>query len=392
MLAIQEYLSSFESIEQGNSFLDKKCNICATKERHSFLNEYLFLYKSRTGFADSILNREATGLILNTKREVVCRTPLFPLYIKSWSDPRITYGTKSFAYEIEDGTPVMVFNYKNDWHISTPDSIDGTILLDQGDHKSSPRYEVIFLMNKLFGRWQEVFKSENDPNKCYYFELVGTGVDRIRKYNRKELILVSIIDKVSGEEELNSVLDFNDTYGLSNPDFLLVDNRVHAENFHKFSHIYSKGTVLVDEKGERFQQNSRLYSALRIALMVGRLDPGGVSAQLVNVARECKDSKSLETVKEDFPQYKEALEGISKAKQALSFEITKAYTADKSEFLKRIQEKTPELDVLRPGLVKFITGSISSREGVINSISSHQLLKYVGHKFPELTTKSFWRP
>jgi len=301
MLAIQEFISSFDSINEAAPWLKSKLGILV-KEGNLF-GKPLWQCSSARG-AEDLISRECDGLVMDRNAKTVCLPPLRPKLLKDIHDSRVDW-SKVHMMEREEGMRVMVFFYDESWHICTDRSVSGndSIKVDK-NITSTIRFELITRMNRDFGNWQAVFDYPDNDNYCFIFNYNWEYSNGVAAPKKPTLTLERITDRLLEKEiESDEVSTFAEMFGFERPVSVLIHGTSLPSEKEKVNRLVSPlamGIEITDSTGEKYFLSNKLYNSLYVAKLASS---NVLPIHILNITRNCRDSKDLEKVKRTLPKF-----------------------------------------------------------------------------------------
>lgn len=278
MLAIQEYISLFPNIEKANKHLTENLYIRIKKE--SLLvpesipsgqscdeTVYLYNYHPTKSPRDNSIVEECNGLILNTDAEIV--SMLFPrIYsIHEKHAPEMEW-ERARAELQADGVLVVVFNYKDKWHIQTRTSVRAVESMKV--HNISICTGAISILDAMFEDKKGPFypfEKCDEKNFCYVFELVSPYNKYITPYYDQNLILLAVFDKkrlieMSDEWVNQFQRNYCDGWMFARPRAYGVKTAKDVLELTGYMEAEQKGFIIVDQMSNRVKIKNPVYRAL----------------------------------------------------------------------------------------------------------------------------------
>lgn len=294
MLAVQEFISSFDNMETAALWLKKKVGVIATQE--TILGTSIWQLRSAKG-AEDLISRESDGLILDDKGEILCMVPKRPILIANMDDERLDH-SDMLVVEKKEGVRVMVFFLRDSWHVATEESAAGQhIIKIEKNISSTVRFEVISKLNVDYGSWHAVFDSADDDNLCYIFNYNWPYREGVDIVSEPTLTLETIINRITGlEEEQVVVYEFAKMFGF---DVLTELSLIKKEEMHKVLHTFSTGIEFRKRNGERFFLSNRLYNSLYVAKIAGAAI---LPVHILNIVRNIRNDVDMKMVKTKYPK------------------------------------------------------------------------------------------
>lgn len=156
------------------------------------------------------------------------------------------------AYEKYDGSLIKLFNYGNEWLVSTSGTIEGEI--------SQVKASEIFW--KTFGLMDYNAK-DLDPNVVYIWELCTEETANVVSYNEDFLTLIAVRSRANFEEL--HLENFSEKFSIAQKfSFSSQEDVIKFSNSRKGSK--SEGLVLKDGSGNRLKVKSREYVKFHLLL------------------------------------------------------------------------------------------------------------------------------
>lgn len=289
MLAIQEYINLFPDIEKANEHLTEDLHIRIKKQELLLpdnvvavgIPEDVYLYNYhpvKSPHGNSIVE-ECNGLILNKDAEVV-----------SMSFPRIYTMSEKCAPEMEwnraraelqaDGVLVVVFNYKNKWHIQTKTDVHA--VEPMVSYNISIRVGAMTVLDTMFEDKRGPFypfEKCDMPNFCYVFEFVSPYNKYITPYHDANLILLAVFDKKNLVEMSDRWINqfqrnYCDGWMFARPRAYGVEDAKYIGGLIEHMDIKQKGFIVIDNEGNRVKIRNPVYRALeKILNSKGEVSP-----------------------------------------------------------------------------------------------------------------------
>jgi hypothetical protein len=312
MLAIQEYISSFDDIDQALFWLKRKLGVLGIEQ--SLAGRQLIQFSSAVGSED-LISRESNGLILNMAGEVVCRLPLRPIRIKETDYSKIEWKGAS-VIEREEGLKVMIFYLNDMWNIATIRSAEGLENIKiEPNITSTVRFEIAHKLNTDFGTYNVVFDHLDNENLCFIFNYSWPLLDCLNPPKKPHLVLETAIDRVSGIEMDSFNLDeFAEVFGFQRPSEKTFTSEEDVKLLPKIVHIFSPGLDIQDTKGQKYFYPNRLYTALHIAKISGvNLLP----VHVLNILTSCRNNMDTTIIAGRYKKMSPIIDLLNDARSSL---------------------------------------------------------------------------
>jgi hypothetical protein len=300
MLAIQEFISSFDSLAEAAVWLKSKVGVLVREE--SLLGKPLWHCSSSAAVEDRI-SRESNGLVLGEENKVVCLPAIRPLLIKDIYDTRIDW-SKIHIYEKSEGLRILIFWFEDAWHIGTERSVAGHENIKI--HKnitSTVRFELISKLSKDFGSWQAVFDYLDNDNYCYTFLYNWPLYDGVYTSTETSFVLESIMNRNTlNEVDEEEADNFAEVFGFERPMSFYFNGLPDVGERERIPALMSphcKGIEIKDGSGKRYFLSNKLYNALYVAKLASI---NILPIHVLNIGRSCRNTKDLETVRKEFPR------------------------------------------------------------------------------------------
>jgi hypothetical protein len=312
MLAIQEYISSFDNMGQALHWLKRKLGIVASEQ--SLAGRTLIQFSVAAGSEDHI-SRESDGLILNTAGEVVCLPPLRPIRLKEEDESKVVW-KDAIVSDKEEGLRVMVYYFNDMWTFATPRSINAldSIKIER-NITSTIRFEISHKLNTDFGSYGAVFDYPDNEDLCFIFNYTWPLLDCIHPPKKEKLILETIVDRKSFlEVDPFLVDDFAHVFGFERPLCHTINEGEEKEIVSKLMRPYTVGLNVHDIKGNKYFLPNRLYTALYITKVVGI---NVLPVHVLNVMKHCRTINDINIVKEKYKKMVPVIDILDEARQSL---------------------------------------------------------------------------
>jgi hypothetical protein len=393
MLAIQEYISLFDDIEQANKFLEQNASVVAKLDYIELEKNKVFIYNTTKGYEEtSRIVREAEGLILDMEANVVCMYPLAPKAMTfaqllttniNWHLARIE--------EMEDGLRCAVYRWQGNWYFATKASATAKQDLEYAEKAAivftTAKHEIEEILRDSFGNWSAIFEGEGNPDLCFIFDFVGDATRNIRPYKESDLVLVTIMDKGTGEEKpLEEVDEFASTYGFTRPSYNLCRNHSDALNFFNTAHPLTRGCIITDSNGNRFLLTNPLFVALQSAKIVESFYEKSalLPIHVIKILNACRNAKTLEIVCTLFPKYNPMINIFLRARADLSRAILTKYTIDRNKLLENTNDGTLESAAISSVLARMSMGKNEiTIENAVKMIDPRRIITFSENKYPD---------
>ena len=398
MLAIQEYISSFDNIEQANKFLEQSVSVVAKTNYIELERNKVFVYNTTKGYeeTDRII-REAEGLILDTEANVVCMYPIAPKAMTftqllttniNWHLARIE--------EMEDGLRCAVYRWQGNWYFATKESATARQDLEYAEKAAivftTVKHEMEDILRDSFGNWSAIFEGEDNPDLCFIFDFVGPSTHNIRPYKNNDLVLVTVMDKRSGKEKpLEEIDEFASTYGFTRTSYNLCRNHSDALQFFNTAHPLTRGCIITDSNGDRFLLTNPLFLALQNAKIVENFyeKPALLPIHIIKILNACRNVRALETVCTLFPKYNPMINIFLRARADLSCAIMAKYTTDRDKLIENTNDGTLESAAVSSVLARISMGKNEvTTENAVKMIDPKRIITFSENKYPDY--KACW--
>lgn len=198
---IQKFIGGFKSIHMANAHLTTKFNIDVTidhvkLEGGSVMEPvWIYNYDMIKTKGDKTIENEARGLILNAKAEIVSMS--FPRFFNAHERhaAKIDWTTAS-ADAKADGTLVVIYEYKNSFHIQTRRSAEASVAISTDPTRTYSEAVLQVLKEKFDDPYSPFKESIKDCNGyTWAFEYVSPKNRIVTDYAKDDLFLLGMFNK-----------------------------------------------------------------------------------------------------------------------------------------------------------------------------------------------------
>jgi hypothetical protein len=276
MLEIQKFIRNSENIQHANTFLEESLCLRITESKLFFPNGgfetvYIYNYHQWMTPFDSVVGKEARGLILNSDGAVVSLSfPRFPNYKQDPKADEAFHWESACLEEKLDGTLIVIFGYRGHFFIQTRGLIDAS-----GEIAGTG----VTYRDAVMGYLHKV--TNGNPfkhfygNMCYAFEYIGPGNRHVTPYDTTSLVLLSIFNRLTLAEMSK---EFVDRYAAGTPfprpitlDLMGLHDTVGENINYHMNNLdpLDEGYIVVDRNRNRLKIKSKSHVEVSNALNVG---------------------------------------------------------------------------------------------------------------------------
>lgn len=172
------------------------------KEDEDYPNLFLFKYNQYSSDMNDIICQEARGIILEIKDDVriVCHSfdKFFNYGEPQGQDILNRFNWNNYTWqEKRDGSLMRLWNYENEWELSTSGTIDA--FKAENQLPSCPYNSYGELFEHIFSTYNEDLRLLN-KDYTYSFELTSPDNKIVVDYDKDELTLIGIRDNINNVE------------------------------------------------------------------------------------------------------------------------------------------------------------------------------------------------
>lgn len=346
MLAIQEFVSLFDSIRDANHYLTENLHLKIYKDilqiGTTALEDVYIYNKSTKSPPEDAIVQEANGLILNNKGEIVSMGFKNIYNVGKSYAAKIDYKNAE-ALLMDDGSLVVIYHYKGQWNIQTKYYANANETMRNS--QITFRTAVTEVLKAMFNN-RPFAPFDNYPNRdmCYVFEYVSPYNVWITPYHNSNMILLGVVHKGDLREMSNSWVDawqvnYCKALRFMRPRGWPVDGVKEAYRLIPFVQSLRRGFVIKDYKDNRAKIVNPEYAFIeRLISTPGELSP--------NLFASIALSENGRRIVYHYPQFEKIIKMYHDTLYELSRITTKAWVRsrhaeDKKVFAREVQEYPP---------------------------------------------------
>lgn len=268
MLDIQKYIKKFKSVEEANIFLRNEFKLTIKKEILVITSQeiypvWVYNYNMIESPKKYSICNDARALILDEDAEIVSMSFRRFYNFGEYYATNIDWQS-AIAETKEDGSLIIIYDYKGKFFIQTRSMATANGYINNCRNMSYRTAIESILGNKLY-YGNKTFSIFGKPigRYCYVFEFVSPNNRHITPYEKSELKLLTIVDKIKMEELSQDEINiFAEISFFNRPNQYIVDGPTDVERLVKGLKVTDEGFVIIDKYNNRIKFKNKAYLSL----------------------------------------------------------------------------------------------------------------------------------
>ena len=378
MTRVQEFIDCFSSIEEAVPYLKRNLGIdCKHYIIDSGTVDVWMCSVGNRAELDDPLVRESSMMVLDDHNYLLAKPWNLPFVVENSSvgtPDGFNFGRDCIAYDVPDGTIVMIYNIDGKWMVASPNDPEGQEYLGATPLPTlTYEFETKSTLNNMFGLWTNAFRNVN-PHLCFIFSFVSPYDLGVMPIQQPELTLMGVTNLETGQQlTFDNVDRLANQMGFPRVNWRAVSSSTGLHNRLMNMRALAPGLMVEDKEGERMFIPNPIYKAVQRALLSGDRANG---THMATIVQSCRDKADKVTVSVAYECFAKMLDLLWAVRVDMWHELSTLWNCanefDGPEFAKLIDHH-PLKHILH-----------LYKKGKIHSIKD-ELYKLKPHKLAEIT-------